>query len=88
MLSPLDFVTYAEIYDNDIMDCGLYDFEYADDGANGEGICELVDYNPWYCGNIGVSLSQNGDHGVNVHQMVTFVGSRTFEIHTNLVYGK
>ena len=37
--SPSDFVTYADIDDNIISDCGRLDFEYAG-GQNGEGICE------------------------------------------------
>lgn len=36
----LDFVTYAEIYHNDILNCGIYDFFFGDGGKNGEGICE------------------------------------------------
>lgn len=36
----IDFVTNAEIYDNDIESCGLYDYEFDNGGKNGEGICE------------------------------------------------
>lgn len=36
---PLDFATYADIDDNTINNCGLWDFVYGD-GQNGEGICE------------------------------------------------
>ena len=40
-LSPLlDFVTYADIDGNSILNCGLYDFVYGDEGKSGEGICE------------------------------------------------
>lgn len=35
-----DFVTNAEIYENDLTSCGLYDYEFKDGGENGEGICE------------------------------------------------
>lgn len=37
-----DFVTNAEIHNNDIEHCGVYDFEYGqgEDRVNGEGICE------------------------------------------------
>lgn len=56
-------MTYAEIYENDIMDCGLYDFEYADDGSNGEGICEYLDYDASYCSNSELSTARNGDMG-------------------------
>lgn len=35
-----DFVTNAEIYENDIESCGLYDFVYNRGAKNGEGICE------------------------------------------------
>lgn len=36
-----DFVTNAEIYENVVEMCGLYDFVFEDGGRNGEGICEL-----------------------------------------------
>lgn len=39
-VSPLDFVTYADIDGNSIVKCGLYDFVFGNGGHNGEGICE------------------------------------------------
>lgn len=37
-----DFVTNAEIYENEIEDCGLYDYRFDSGGGNGEGICESL----------------------------------------------
>lgn len=41
-LAPFpDFVTKAELYDNEIFNCGVYDFIFNEGGYNGEGICEF-----------------------------------------------
>lgn len=40
---PKDFVTNAEIYENEVETCGIYDWEFNDggeNGKNGEGVCE------------------------------------------------
>lgn len=35
-----DFVTYAEIYNNELSDCGVYDYVFDAGEKNGEGVCE------------------------------------------------
>lgn len=40
----LDFVTNAEVYGNEIKNCGMYDFVFNAGGKNGEGICEWPVY--------------------------------------------
>eukprot|EP00903_Cladosiphon_okamuranus_P020891 g19184.t1 len=42
-----DHVTYAEIYDNYIDDCGVYDFRFEDGGKNGEGVYIGTSSNQW-----------------------------------------
>lgn len=53
---PLDFVTYADIDDNIISDCGLLDFEFDEDSTetNGEGICKYHDYDASWGGNVAI----------------------------------
>lgn len=60
-----DFVTNAEIYDNDIESCGLYDYEFNDGGENGEGICEWTLY-----GNMGLSVCYYVKRTVLYHSSV------------------
>lgn len=76
--SPLDFVTYAEIYDNIIQDCGMEDYIFSGDGENGEGICEKDD-----CDVSRSNGSEVSTRGVrNVYYKVASLGLRTFlEIH-------
>ncbi|CAM9851226.1 unnamed protein product [Ectocarpus fasciculatus] len=57
-----DHVTYAEVYGNNITDCGIYDFrEEGTDGKNGEGVSD----NQWDDGD------DNWDVGPNVCQGIT-----------------
>ncbi|CAN0114344.1 unnamed protein product, partial [Ectocarpus fasciculatus] len=42
-----DHVTYAELYNNDITDCGIYDFRLRGDGENGEGVYIGTSSNQW-----------------------------------------
>ncbi|CAM9758388.1 unnamed protein product, partial [Ascophyllum nodosum] len=74
------FVTKAEIYDNKILNCGIYDYFYDRGGKNGEGIYVGTSSNQWYKNyddepdvtldtliydNI---IETNGNEGVNVKE--------------------
>lgn len=68
-----DFVTYAEIYNNDLDYCGVYDYVYDAGGKNGEGICEWPTNVGsrigrqyllfWYGGEILETILNNGVRG-------------------------
>ncbi|CAM9258533.1 unnamed protein product, partial [Scytosiphon promiscuus] len=42
-----DFVTFAEVHDNYITDCGIYDYRHEDGGKNGEGVYIGTSSNQW-----------------------------------------
>ncbi|CAB1121513.1 unnamed protein product [Ectocarpus sp. CCAP 1310/34] len=42
-----DHVTYAEVYSNYIIDCGIYDYREDGDGKNGEGVYVGTSSNQW-----------------------------------------
>lgn len=67
----LDFVTYADIDDNEISDCGIKDFVINDGEKekNGEGICEYHRYDASYDSNIEILPREAANLG-NIYILV------------------